>query len=265
MSIYLDLPLLIDTKGREVYLFLVELKDVPGALEKLTNIISGNNVDIRSAILIPSIEKQEVGHILIYLDFTHTRVDPSTLSEELRELDVVNWVKYIKPQYNNLIVNTFSFPIAIMGEKALLFRAEWLRELFKRLLKRFGSGGKAFLFYMGFEGGRSSAIHLKNKTNLTGRSLVEAILKIMQAMGHGIFELEKCSLEPLEIVIKAKELYECASNETIEEGGSQFIRGFLSGVLSEAFKMDLLAIEVKCQSKGDECCEFHVQKTNYGK
>lgn len=33
MPIYLDLPLVIDTQGKKVYLFLIELKDVPGALE----------------------------------------------------------------------------------------------------------------------------------------------------------------------------------------------------------------------------------------
>ena len=261
MPIYLDLPLVIDTQGRNVYLFFIELKDVPGALEKLTDVISENNVDIRTTILIPSREKINIGYVLTHLDFSYAQVSPLTLNNLIKRLEVVSDSNYIEPQYDNLIINTFSFPLGVMEERAVIFRADWLKGLFKRLLKRFGSGGEAFLFYMGLEGGRSSANMFRKKTNITGKKLVEAILMALQAMGHGIFKLEKCNLEPLEIIIKAKELYECKSNEG--EGGSQFIRGFLSGVLSEAFNMDLLVVEVKCQSRGDKYCEFHAQKTSY--
>lgn len=265
MPIYLDLPLVIDTQGKDIYLFLIELKDVPGALEKLTNVIAENNIDIRSTILIPSVEKIGTGHALMYMDFNRSNITPQKLSRKIRELDVVLNVDYEAPKYGDYIVNTFSFPLGVMRERAIIFRVDWLKDLFKRFEKRFGSGGKTFLFYMGLEGGRSAAAEIREKTKLTGKELVEAILKMLQALGHGIFKVEKCDLEKLEIIITAKELYECLpSNKDIDEG-SQFFRGYLSGVLTEAFKQDLVAIEVKCISRGDQYCEFHAQKTKYTK
>lgn len=201
----------------------------------------------------------------MHMDFTRSNITPQTLSKNIGKLDVVLNVSFEAPKYGNYIINTFSFPLGVMRERAIIFRVDWLRNLFKRFEKRFGSGGKTFLFYMGLEGGKSAAIEIREKTKLTGKELVEAILKMLQALGHGIFRIEKCDLEKLEIIVTAKELYECLpSNENTSEG-SQFFRGYLSGVLTEAFQQDLVAMEVKCISRGDQYCEFHAQKTKYTK
>jgi AbrB family looped-hinge helix DNA binding protein len=86
---------LTKTEGEHIYYMELLLKDQPGALAKVTNLLAERGVDIVANRCTAVVRGQE-GICIIVADFSKAREDPERLREELETLDVVLQAKIKK-------------------------------------------------------------------------------------------------------------------------------------------------------------------------
>lgn len=254
----LDLGRVIYRPNRKLYLITTVLPNIPNAIAKVVEVISKHNIEIIT-IMGNIFMREELGHLTIIADLTESKKSINELALELQSLPEVILVQYVEPEEDSLIIDKYHFPIVYGVGRAIIFDVEVLSSMFEELKRQWGSAGEAFIFYLGYMGGKRYVKQVMEKyKELTKRQLGIMLRDMGQAYGWAIFELKE---EDDKIIIKAHELFECISPQLAKKKpNSQFFRGFISGVASTLLEKDMIAEEVKCIAKGDEYCEFIIKE-----
>jgi len=96
-------------RGRRLYGLIVEAISRPGVLAAVTDKIAKRGLDITYCST-RTVKAAERGLILLFIDFTDSDIEPTTLARELRELEPIVDVRLIKPKYEGFISDDVSFP-----------------------------------------------------------------------------------------------------------------------------------------------------------
>jgi hypothetical protein len=137
-----------------------------------------------------------------------------------------------------------------------IFRALW--NGFERILKP--SGLAAVLYNAGKEVGERAAKRLKEMFRIEGKELVQALAQAGKATGWGITEVSSIDMKRHTAKIIVKECFEAAAWRKKPYNVCHWTRGYLAGFMGTVFGKPMEAVEVKCKAKGDEYCEFKVQR-----
>ncbi len=132
--------------------------------------------------------------------------------------------------------------------------------LFRGLIERYGEGGTVIIWFMGMDMGENSArrvMRLKGQFNCAER--IKISLSRLQSLGWGKFEIAECDEDGKKIVIRVRDSLEELVTHDIEGYESNFLRGFLVGLISILFGKACRGTETKCVRKGDEFCEFLIR------
>jgi ACT domain-containing protein len=90
--------LLIEEETNNLYEISITLKDVVGALAKVTKFVAEQGVNIRSGILFTPPEFEHVGVYTSFIDLSNAKCNIEQLVEHLKQVDVVTDVKAVKPE-----------------------------------------------------------------------------------------------------------------------------------------------------------------------
>jgi len=253
-----DVMCFVSQPKRRLAEFMVELKNVPGALAETSDLLFKHKVNILTGIHI--VMKPEVGHWVFFADFTEATETPKSIAKKLEELDKVLKVEYHEAE--NFIVESFLYPVISWDWRFVIMNAERLSASFTIIKELLGSGAAALLFYQGFEYGSNLAEWIKEAMNnkIKPKDLLNVIIKIYRTNGWGNAEVTKFNLDEKKCVIKVYDCFESLSKPVDTMNTTcDFNRGFWSGALTKVFKMKMKATESKCAGKGDDYCEFIIK------
>jgi len=240
--------------------FMLELKNIPGALEKSSAIPTRHRVNILSGFHhAPSASRSAFWSF--FADFTEADTDAPALAREFETLTSTISVRFQVPP-NGLLVDSFHFPLSWGGHRAIMMRTESMTSIFARINGIFGDGpaAKVVMFEMGEAAGQAIYKDLaENIGDDTIRRELSNIIGLYSSCGWGIFELLHADLETKTVLLRVKHNFECddyRGKSTIPRGN--FVRGHLAGWFSQLFGARTEVSETKCVAKGDLFCEFEI-------
>lgn len=144
---------------------------------------------------------------------------------------------------------------------AVMLSKRGFENISNRLRKMYGKGAsKQLLYSIGREAGRSRTAVVLKECGVTDSGLLKWLPYLYPLFGWG----SRLNVEKAEsdggIVIRTIDNFEVSRDAN--DGGSScdFTRGLFAG-LGGALRpdMDCQSVETKCESRGDECCQFEVR------
>jgi len=255
----LDIGRFIIDKYRKIYGFMILAKNIPGSFYSILETFAKNKLNIvYVSTSKPTFE--EHANLLLYVDFTGSKVKPENIVEELRNNSNALSVKNIEPVVEGIIVDTIHFPLTIGDRRAIVLRKPIFEALIKGFREKFGSAGEAFLYYIGYEIGKEALkSHYQMSVNKNSEELVRLSEALFKAVGWGRLRILEYSSSDCFAIAIVEKSFECELAGKTNKPYSQFIRGALAGWFSEMTGKKCSAEETKCIAKGDPYCEFHIK------
>ncbi len=215
-----------------------------------------------------SLLKGKKNRTVIFLDFTDSGASVEDLASELEATGLTEVEGIIKPPVEGFIADIFSERLMAGGSRVIILRDLGYRGFLEGIRERFGSGGAAFLYYIGFETGTGFAKLHKEAGEKVGNKDPESILHhisapMFQWAGFGRLEIHDAS--PARAVLSVHGSFECelvkGQTRQTPKPYSQFVRGILAGILSELFGRKFEVTERECLARGDPYCRFEAVAT----
>ena len=256
-----DITIPIAMRSKDLNIFLLELllKNRPKALARISAVLGDYNVNILSSIIDAPVDSKEA-KMLSFIECSRVKAPLDLIIEKLKELDVVLDVKVIKPNTPGLVINDLLYPLSCLGVRIFCLHVTGWGALLKYLYDKFGASAKALLYYAGYGSIRGMVKGIKKITGLKDVRLLGACLQLFKASGFGDFKIIRFSLNPLNVIIRVHDLFECVTFKGMsKEPSSHMFRGMLAGVIEEIANRQVISLEEKCIAKGDPYCQFVVK------
>ncbi len=251
------LPLwrIVELENRNLVEVSILMEDVPGMLAKVSKVIAQKGINIIYGVHHKS-DDPNATWWCFFADFEN--VDPEELASELTKVKGVRKIAFTSAAKKHLFLDVHHSSLEFFNERVVLFRVNWLVGIFSDIYRRWGTGGRVFIYHLGFEGGREAYEAWRKRLKLEGKDLIEAALDIIQSLGWISSYSYSLDLEDKIAIIKLENNFECSSSKGME--GSQFLRGVLAGFFTGMFGSECSVDERKCISRGDPYCEFLVRE-----
>ncbi len=253
------IPWMVYARDRDILEFYFTVPNRPGQLKRALEVIAKYNINILN-ISAHSLPEWERTPVFLFADLTGLDVD---IGRVRRELEAVTGSRVYakKPPVKGFMLDEFAFPIYVLpGVRSVMVLEPDFQEMIRGIYEKLGGVAAVFLYHLAYSGGKFLAKYLSERLGLKGKELLIEILKVYQASGWGRVELVTYDLRSMNIVMRLYDSIECKVFRGSGRPASQFIRGHLSGLISELLGTDLRVMERKCIAKGDPYCEFHSEK-----
>jgi predicted hydrocarbon binding protein len=245
--------------GEKCFQLCIVLKDVQGALAKAAKLLANAKVNIKTGSTFYLPEYPNAGIWSSFVDFSKATKSPQEVLEDLKRLNLVVDVRLAEPKPTPF--ESIHFPVLHATTRAIvvpigMFWALW--DGFERILQ--SSGLAAVLYNAGKEVGERTAKRLREMFHIEGKELVQASPQAVKATGWGITEVSRIDMKKHSATIIVKDCFEAAAWRQKPYNVCHWTRGYLAGYMSAVFKKRVEAVETKCMAKGDEHCEFKIQR-----
>lgn len=235
--------------------FSVCLKNVPGALAEVSNLLAGMGVNILSGFLNFK-PNEEKGRWAFVADLKGLSVSAEDIVKQLKGLKSVLDADFMKARFDSLIIDEMHFPLMVMGARSIVFKVDSWADISSHLLRCFGTGGAVILYEMGLKAGEARAKDVVRE-GFTGLIALDIILSERVAKGWGVPKVVKFSEKDGGGLISVQDLFECIPFKgKSKEGRSHFFRGYLVSVVKQLFDKKVKVEEVECVARGDDLCLF---------
>jgi len=205
--------------------------------------------------------REDFVYLVCFLKANKASSDLNELFSTLKEEGEIDDYKIRRSPVKDKIFNNLCYPITVDSgrQRMILDDRNGLSFFIKEIHEKYGTGGEAFLYFLGKTRGEISGRIFRSK-KIT-REFLEEDLRSLQAAGWGIAELLDADLDKKFIRVRIYDLYESAAFEgRSSKPRCHFIRGYLEGLFSEFLGVELESNEVKCIAMGDPYCEFVFKK-----
>ena len=250
--------LLIDKK--KVVGFHMVVLNIPGVLEKLTDIFYSFNLNIVGIAFSSSIKREEETGLFIAADFGGSNISPVDLKSKIKSIREIKDIKIIKP-IAGILIDPYFYPIESAGTRAILLGRANVMGLMKIFRERYGTEVARMVFYnVGYQVGKEVyKIYFKGK-EISLEEILKLLENILVGFGWGYVETK---LKGNFIIIKINEYWECeAVKGEYKTSQGHLMRGILTGLFGLITRKEVKVEETKCIAKGDNYCQFEV---NLGK
>lgn len=255
--------------GRRITTFNFVLKDVPGTLAKVFNVIYAKGINVVGCITNATPEEGGGIFCAIYLDVTDVPVqDFRSLISELKSMDEVYYVDYNEfcvDSIGSVAFSQYYRELCIIDERAVVFTSAHLKGLFNGLYEKFKDGAAIFLYHLGFTVGEFLANTHKSllESGASPETLLELALQTGRAFGwFSKYELDIISKD--EFRVKIWKNIECTFlSGVVNKPTGDLRRGILAGYTSKLFGGEWSVDEVECINSGNGNCTFHVKKEKH--
>ncbi len=242
------------SKGKKLFHFVATLKDVPGALGGVLDLI-------RERInLLGSVSYTLGDGNAIWSAFGEA-ISTSEAAGGLKEL-LTSSRFVIECQVNEsqdgLLVDSFHTGIVTeSGESYLMLPREGVSHMFDKVVSQFGSGGELLLHEQGLSLGKENArVFVRLLGKEMAKKSVAQLRPILSTLGWGV--PVRVSEEPKgTFTLRLEDCFECSSAHEVSRGCS-FMRGYFEGSASGVFGVEVACKEGKCRFRGDSECEFAI-------
>jgi predicted hydrocarbon binding protein len=235
--------------------FSICLKNVPGALAEVSNLLASLGVNIYSGFLnfYPGEDK---GRWAFIAELKGVGVSAEELVNRIKGLRNVLEVEYMHAKFDSLLIDVMHFPLLVMGLRSFIFKVDTWGSIAAHLLQRFGTGGAVILYEMGLKAGEARAKEVVTE-GFSGSLAFDVILAERIGLGWGIPKLLEFNEKEVKGSLLVEELFECLPFKgKAKESRSHLFRGYLVGVIQHLFNKRVKVEEVECVAKGDQACLF---------
>jgi predicted hydrocarbon binding protein len=195
--------------------------------------------------------------VSFFVETANPRMDEGWLKQFVESSQYASDVE-VRPGVDGFVSDSLNFPLTWnTGDRAVLIQTASLRAMLDAVMAAGRKEGERAIYDQGFSLGRATYERLFSIYLPKSRAGLAEMLKIYSATGWGRLELSGLDPEHKRAKLKLDEGFECTDVHS-EKPESNFIRGHLAGVLSAYFGSEVKAVETRCISKGDSCCEFEV-------
>jgi len=251
------LPWIIFAEDRDLGELCFTVQNRPGELAKALQIIAKYGVNIVSTI---GYSHPTWNQATITLAVDVTDIDDNLLKQMLKELEAntVGKVLFKKNVIEGFLVSESAFPIYLdLHTRVLLFSLEEVGSMLKALYDKYGDVTASILYNLGYGGGVFIAKMMVDKLKTIGKEkLLIELLKILQAAGWALVEVEEMNLTRPSISLKLYENFECKALKYRYKPSSNLVRGYLSGLFSTVLDQSIRFRETRCIAVGDEYCRL---------
>ncbi len=199
--------------------------------------------------------------VIFFLDITGLDVSPESLYESLKNVPIFKKVELIRPVIDGLIIDTYSFPQFLAGDRAVVFRRANYEAWIRKMREKYGDTLNAILYHIGFEAGQNAYKHLSRKYDTSDRDILELASEFAKVLGYGVFDVERLSSS--EAIVKVYGSFECELFGNSGKPEGHLVRGMIAGSVAAIWNVEMDEVEARetrCIAKGDPYCEFHIRK-----
>lgn len=240
-------------RGNVVFL-AVEAENVIGVLGSITDVLR----DAGMSVLDGFHSVHDDGTMWCWVLTVDTSGATKTVEEvveEVKSLPHVVKVEHGVKRLGKLLFPPFKTSFRFMGDRAFIWRGEFMKDFFRSIRKRWGDVGAVFLYHTGLGVGRKAA---DEYMELLGEKDVKKMLEFNGELWVSLGWVRDYEVEfQEEIVVRFWDLFECQSLiGLVKSPSGYFTRGVLAGYINRVSGRNVVVREVKCIAKGDACCEF---------
>lgn len=246
--------------GHRMLEFKIVMRNVPGAIAEASQLLYSHGVNILSGFQ----EARDERFIWVFVaDLSGAGIEPEGLIEGLKGLGKVLAVEYSEPEMDGLVIDDLCFPLTTQGERSLILRSDTFNEIMRTIRDIVGrDAGNVIIYQLGVRAGAEKMRSLREHyRGLGDLELLKVALRERCAKGWCIAEILRIDMNLYKAEIRAEGLFECLETaaDKVEYQGSQFFRGYLSGLLASLWGRRVSVEEVQCASKGREACIFKAE------
>jgi predicted hydrocarbon binding protein len=253
-----DVNVFVYDPSMKFFNVVVELKNEPGALRSVLDILQGLKINILGSF--SSVDpKGDTGTWSAFVensDHTASGLKRRILSSPLVLSAIVT------ESTDGFLVDSVHFPLTFnTGDRAVLMRSEQLSRMLSVIRKEFGSGGNVILYEEGRAYGKSVGADYLSRLGL---KLVESnlpnVMNLYQALGWFKLERVRQNRREKSLTIRVSGCFECEGSKSAVPY-SHFVRGHLSGAMTAIFGREMTCEETRCVAAGGQVCEFLIGPT----
>jgi len=247
-----------DNEGR-TFEIAVRLKNTPGSLASLLAALAREEVNVINST---GYARDDYGVWVAFVQASKENLNVQSLETIALSSPSTLSVK-VTHGVDGFLIDTLTFPLArIDGDRDIIIRAEFFRDMMAKLRREFHSAADVFLYKEGMAlGERSTSYYLEKYGKDRILSSLSYYQSIYSALGWARAELVSADIEGRRAVLRLYESFECPK-EKGDKVYSHFLRGFINGSFSQLVGVETSAKEVMCQAKNDPYCEFVVGQSN---
>ncbi len=252
---------------RELYLFFGDKKVHLVWLELLiknadakagiSNILAEHNLDVRFDCLV--IMEQALIKYVVYFQIDEIS-NIEKLANELSTFDTVIDLKWGISK--NASFQSYDFPLAFMGERAIITRATTFVDILK-IIHEYTTQSNSLLFLSGLKGGKNAAKYFSKATQIDKDNLIPTITNLLLVSGWGKLEIV-FDFDTLKGHIKVIDSFIADTFGTTELPICSYISGYFSGFFSQVLGVNMYASESVCKSTGNPHCEHNIYQAPDG-
>ncbi len=234
---------------------VVRLKDVPGALSSVLEILRGH-VDLVSSVSY-SVENEGA----IWSGFGKSISSSDTAESLRRKIEGLPMVieSEVKGSDDGLLIDSFHSGLEVAPNRpAVVFPIVGVGSIYDHLARILGTGGETIMFEEGWALGKSSGDYLNS---MLGPGRLEwklrALLGTYGTIGWGAATL-RVEKPGEDFAVQIRECMEC-SGKGKERKGCNLLRGTLTGAFTTLAGKEFKCEETKCRFAGSPFCEFNLR------
>jgi predicted hydrocarbon binding protein len=244
--------------NRKLMEFSIEFSsNPPGAVAAVASILSKHKVNILTGFH----DAKEWG---FFADVTEINSSVDGIVKEISSLAPVSKVSLGQEQSAGFIVDSLHRQLTWGPFRSIVIRTDVMSSILNRIKGIFGpegKAGKAVVFGMGEAAGRAAykGIASALSAEVIRSRLADEIL-LYQAQGWGEIKIASLDMDRTTACVQVFGGFECTDLKGESSPGwtCDFMRGHLTGLLSETFGKRVDVTETLCVGRGHNRCQFDV-------
>jgi len=238
----------------DVVFFAIEAENVVGVMEAVTDVLR----EAEMSVLDGFHSVHDDGRMwcwVLTVDVSSSRKAVEEVADEIRALPHILRVEHGVKRLGELLFPPFKTSFMFMGDRAFIWRGEFMKDFFRSIRRRWGDVGAVFLYHTGLGVGRRAA---DEYMQLLGERDLKKLLEFNGELWISLGWVKDYRVEVGEdVVVRFWDLFECQGLVGIARATSgYFTRGVLAGYINKISGKNVVVREVKCIAKGDPYCEF---------
>lgn len=191
----------------------------------------------------------------MFLDFSRSEASPTEVKEAIiKNIDNIN-IYLIEPILPGITVDRVHFPLLFLNERAVIFRESALKGWIVDVREKFGTGGEALLYHIGFNMGYEI---YESYSREDVRKYKRWTILCLMLYTAGFAEKMRVNVSENSVNVKVWNNIECSMGRQSKKPYGQLLRGIIGGFATEYFDRKVKVIENRCIAIGDPYCEFLV-------
>jgi predicted hydrocarbon binding protein len=243
--------------NRKLVEFSVEFAtNTPGEMADVAFVLTRHQVNVMTGV-------HDAAKWSFFADVTEINSSVDEVVKEISNLASVRKVNVGKEQSEGFIVDSLHSKLTWGPFRSIVIRADVMSSILNRIkwiFGREGKAGQALVFGMGEAAGRAAYKGVSGQLSAEViRSHLEDEMFLYMAQGWGEVKLASSDFDRGTARVQVFNSFECANPEGNSNSSCDFIRGHLTGLLSETFGRRVVVTETMCSARGHSHCQFDIE------